>query len=269
MKKMIVTALAASLVLSLAGCGSKGAETEKTTAAAGETKEAGAEAAGTEAAGGTLVMATNAEFPPYEYREGDNVVGIDVEIGEAIAKSMGMELKVEDMAFDSIIVAVDAGKADVGLAGLTVTEDRLMNVNFSDPYTTATQVVIVKEDSPITSPNDLEGKKIGVQLGTTGDKYAGDIKDATVERYNKGFEAVQAMTQGKIDAVIIDREPAKVFVEQNEGIKMLDEAYTEEEYAIAIKKDNEELLKKVNTALADLKSSGELQKILDKYIKAQ
>ncbi len=269
MKKMIVTALAASLVLSLAGCGSKGAETEKTTAAAGETKEAGAEAAGTEAAGGTLVMATNAEFPPYEYREGDNVVGIDVEIGEAIAKSMGMELKVEDMAFDSIIVAVDAGKADVGLAGLTVTEDRLMNVNFSDPYTTATQVVIVKEDSPITSPNDLEGKKVGVQLGTTGDQYAGDIKDATVERYNKGFEAVQAMTQGKIDAVIIDREPAKVFVEQNEGIKMLDEAYTEEEYAIAIKKDNEELLKKVNTALADLKSSGELQKILDKYIKAQ
>lgn len=269
MKKMIVTALAASLVLSLAGCGSKGAETEKTTAAAGETKEAGAEAAGTEAAGGTLVMATNAEFPPYEYREGDNVVGIDVEIGEAIAKSMGMELKVEDMAFDSIIVAVDAGKADVGLAGLTVTEDRLMNVNFSDPYTTATQVVIVKEDSPITSPNDLEGKKIGVQLGTTGDQYAGDIKDATVERYNKGFEAVQAMTQGKIDAVIIDREPAKVFVEQSEGIKMLDEAYTEEEYAIAIKKDNEELLKKVNTALADLKSSGELQKILDKYIKAQ
>ncbi|WP_395028663.1 basic amino acid ABC transporter substrate-binding protein [Robinsoniella sp.] len=269
MKKMIVTALAASLVLSLAVCGSKGAETEKTTAAAGETKEAGAEAAGTEAAGGTLVMATNAEFPPYEYREGDNVVGIDVEIGEAIAKSMGMELKVEDMAFDSIIVAVDAGKADVGLAGLTVTEDRLMNVNFSDPYTTATQVVIVKEDSPITSPNDLEGKKIGVQLGTTGDQYAGDIKDATVERYNKGFEAVQAMTQGKIDAVIIDREPAKVFVEQNEGIKMLDEAYTEEEYAIAIKKDNEELLKKVNTALADLKSSGELQKILDKYIKAQ
>lgn len=269
MKKMIVTALAATLVLSLAGCGSKGAETEKTTAAAGETKEAGAEAEGTEAAGGTLVMATNAEFPPYEYREGDNVVGIDVEIGEAIAKSMGMELKVEDMAFDSIIVAVDAGKADVGLAGLTVTEDRLMNVNFSDPYTTATQVVIVKEDSPITSPNDLEGKKVGVQLGTTGDQYAGDIKDATVERYNKGFEAVQAMTQGKIDAVIIDREPAKVFVEQNEGIKMLDEAYTEEEYAIAIKKDNEDLLKKVNTALEDLKSSGELQKILDKYIKAQ
>lgn len=269
MKKMIVTALAASLILSLAGCGSKGAETEKTTAAAGETKEAGAEAAGTEATGGTLVMATNAEFPPYEYREGDNVVGIDVEIGEAIAKSMGMELKVEDMAFDSIIVAVDAGKADVGLAGLTVTEDRLMNVNFSDPYTTATQVVIVKDDSPITSPNDLEGKKIGVQLGTTGDQYAGDIKDATVERYNKGFEAVQAMTQGKIDAVIIDREPAKVFVEQNVGIKMLDEAYTEEEYAIAIKKDNEELLKKVNTALAELKSSGELQKILDKYIKAQ
>ena len=156
-----------------------------------------------------------------------------------------------------------------GLAGMTVTEDRLENVDFSDTYAHATQVVIVKEDSDIASPDDLEGKKIGVQLGTTGDIYAGDIKDATVERYNKGFEAVQALTQDKIDAVVIDGEPAKVFVKENEGLKMLDEAFTEEDYAIAVAKGNDELLDKINTALGELKDSGELDKIVDKYITAE
>ena len=177
--------------------------------------------------------------------------------------------KIEDMAFDSIIPAVTSGKADIGLAGMTVTEDRLENVDFSDTYAHATQVVIVKEDSDIASPDDLEGKKIGVQLGTTGDIYAGDIKDATVERYNKGFEAVQALTQDKIDAVVIDGEPAKVFVKENEGLKMLDEAFTEEDYAIAVAKGNDELLDKINTALGELKDSGELDKIVDKYITAE
>ena len=152
---------------------------------------------------------------------------------------------------------------------MTVTEDRLENVDFSDTYAHATQVVIVKEDSDIASPDDLEGKKIGVQLGTTGDIYAGDIKDATVERYNKGFEAVQALAQGKIDAVVIDGEPAKVFVKENEGLKMLDEAFTEEDYAIAVAKGNDELLDKINTALGELKDSGELDKIVDKYITAE
>ena len=218
---------------------------------------------------GTLVMATNAEFPPYEYYEGENVVGIDADIAAAVADKLGMELKIEDMAFDSIIPAVTSGKADIGLAGMTVTEDRLENVDFSDTYAHATQVVIVKEDSDIASPDDLEGKKIGVQLGTTGDIYAGDIKDATVERYNKGFEAVQALTQDKIDAVVIDGEPAKVFVKENEGLKMLDEAFTEEDYAIAVAKGNDELLDKINTALGELKDSGELDKIVDKYITAE
>ena len=218
---------------------------------------------------GTLVMATNAEFPPYEYYEGENVVGIDADIAAAVADKLGMELKIEDMAFDSIIPAVTFGKADIGLAGMTVTEDRLENVDFSDTYAHATQVVIVKEDSDIASPDDLEGKKIGVQLGTTGDIYAGDIKDATVERYNKGFEAVQALAQGKIDAVVIDGEPAKVFVKENEGLKMLDEAFTKEDYAIAVAKGNDELLDKINTALGELKDSGELDKIVDKYITAE
>ena len=154
---------------------------------------------------------------------------------------------------------------------MTVNEDRLKNVDFTDPYTTASQVIIVKEDSEIAGPDDLKGKYIGVQLGTTGDIYASDYEadGSTIERYNKGFEAVQAMQQGKIDAVVIDQEPAKVFVSQNEGIKILDEALTVEEYAIAVKKGNTELLAQVNGALAELKESGELQAIIDKYISAE
>ena len=216
-------------------------------------------------------MATNAEFPPYEYHDGGDIVGIDVEVAEAIAGKLGMTLEVEDIAFDSIIPELESGKADIGVAGMTVNEDRLKNVDFTDPYTTASQVIIVKEDSEIAGPDDLKGKHIGVQLGTTGDIYASDYEadGSTIERYNKGFEAVQAMQQGKIDAVVIDQEPAKVFVSQNEGIKILDEALTVEEYAIAIKKGNTELLDQVNGALAELKESGELQAIIDKYISAE
>ena len=215
-----------------------------------------------------LVMATNAEFPPYEFYEGKEVVGIDADIAAAVAEEMGMELEIEDMAFDSIITAVTSGKADIGAAGMTVTEDRLENVDFTDTYATATQVIIVKEDSAIAGPDDLTGKKIGVQLGTTGDIYADDIEDATVERYNKGFEAVQALQQGKIDAVVIDGEPAKEFVKEAEGLKILDEAFTEEEYAIAVKKGNDELKEKINDALANLKESGKLDEIVAKYISA-
>lgn len=217
----------------------------------------------------TLTMATNAEFPPYEYREGENFVGIDVEIAQAIADDLDKELVIEDMAFDSVIAAVQSGKADLGIAGLTVDEDRLANVNFSDSYTTATQVVIIKNGSAVASPDDLVGKKIGVQLGTTGAAYAGDIEDATVEQYNKGFEAVQALLQDKLDAVIIDREPARVFVSQNEGLMILDEEFTVEDYAIAIAKNNTELLNEVNASLEKLKSSGKLQEIIDKYITSE
>ena len=216
-----------------------------------------------------LVMATNAEFPPYEYHEGENIVGIDVEIAQAIADEVGAELVIEDMAFDSILTAVQSGKADMGIAGLTITEDRLQNVDFSNSYAIATQVIIVNQDSAIDDPDDLGGKTIGVQLGTTGDIYAEDIEDATIERYNKGFEAVQALLQNKVDAVIIDNEPAKVFVEQNEGIRIVDKEFTVEEYAIAVKKGNSDLLEKVNKAIEKLQESGKLQEIVDKYIKAE
>ena len=250
-KKLLSLVLVAAMALAAVACGSK--------------EEAPAETSDKE----VLVMATNAEFPPYEYYEGQEIVGIDAEIAAAVAEKLGCELKIEDMAFDSIIAAVSSGKADFGLAGMTVTEKRLESVNFSDTYAHATQVVIVPEGSDIASVADLDGKKVGVQLGTTGDIYAEDIADATIERYNKGFEAVQALSQGKIDAVIIDNEPAKVFVAENEGLVLLDEAFTEEDYAMAIAKENTELLEKVNKALAELKEDGTLQSIVDKYIAAE
>jgi len=220
-----------------------------------------------------LVMATNAAFPPYEYRdEGDKIIGIDAEIMEVICKEIGMTLQIDDMEFDSIIPAVQSGKADVGAAGMTITEDRLQTIDFSHSYTTAKQVIIVSEGSSITSPDDLEGKIVGVQLGTTGDLYmTWDYEDeglATVDRYNKGNEAVLALTQGKVDAVVIDNEPAKVFVSQNEGLTILETEYVIEEYALAISKDKPELLEKVNNALVKLQDNGTIQKIIDKYIKA-
>lgn len=250
-KKVISVMLAAACVAGLAACGSSDSSSEGGDST--EEKD-------------TLVMATNAEFPPYEYYEGQDIVGIDVDIANAIADELGMALKIEDMAFDSIIAAVTSGKADFGAAGMTVDPDREKEVNFTDTYAEATQVIIVNEDSTIAGPDDLVGKKIGVQLGTTGDMYVSDIEDATVERYNKGFEAVQALTQDKIDAVVIDGEPAKKFVESAEGTKILDEAYTQEEYAIVVAKDNEELLEQINGAIADLKESGKLDEIVAKYI---
>lgn len=259
-KKLVSLVLAAACVFSMAACGSSGNDSagdSQDTAQTSETEETDqedAEDASGEDSGedGTLIMATNAEFPPYEYHDGGEIVGIDAEIAQAIADELGMTLEIEDMAFDSIITAVSSGKADMGLAGMTVDPDRQKNVNFSDTYATAAQVIIVKEDSETARPDDLVGKKIGVQLGTTGDIYAEDIEDAEIERYNKGMEAVQALQQDKIDAVVIDGEPAKVFVEENEGLKVLDEPLTEEEYAIAIAKDNDDLLEKVNTGSGDI-----------------
>ena len=216
---------------------------------------------------GTLVMATNAEFEPYEYHEGDDIVGIDADIAQAICDKLGYELKIEDMEFDSILPAVQSGKADFGAAGMTVTEDRATQVDFSDSYYTGVQVIIVTDDSDITEPDDLKGKKIGVQQGTTGDIYStDDFGDDNVERFNKGMEAVQALQQGKIDAVIIDNQPAKTFVEENEGLKILETSYVEEDYALAIKKGNDDLVKKVNDAIKELKEDGTFDKIVAKYI---
>lgn len=254
-KKVFSLVLAIVCVLAMTACGNSGDGNAQGGTDDADKKE-------------TLVMATNAEFPPYEYYEGQEIVGIDVEIAQAIADELGMELEIEDMAFDSIVGAVAGGKADFGAAGMTVDPDRAEQVNFTDTYAHSSQVVIVKEGSEIATPDDLVGKTVGVQLGTTGDMFADDIEDATVERYNKGFEAVQALTQDKIDAVIIDREPAKAFVKETKGLVILDESFTEEDYAIIVAKENDELLEKINNALASLKESGKLDEIVAKYITA-
>ncbi|MDY5477701.1 MAG: basic amino acid ABC transporter substrate-binding protein [Enterocloster clostridioformis] len=287
-KKVLAITMAALMAASLTACGGGAKDTAAADTAAATTEEkaedttaaeskdeTSAEAAETEAAkdaaGGKLIMATNAEFPPYEYHDGDAVVGIDAEIAKAIADELGMELEIEDIAFDSIIPEIVSGKADMGLAGMTVTEDRMQSVDFSDTYAKASQKIIVTEDSEIVSPDDLKGVIVGVQLGTTGDIYVSDLEadGTTVERYNKGFEAVQALSQGKIDAVVIDGEPAKTFVAETEGLKILDESFTDEEYAIAVKKGNTELLEKINGALKTLKDNGTLDEIVAKYIKAE
>ena len=228
------------------------------------------------AVSGKLIMATNAAFPPYEYMEGGKIAGIDAEIAEAIAKKLGLQLQIDDMEFDSITEAVKNGKADVGLAGMTVTDERKEEVDFTVSYATGVQVIIVTEDSKITSVDDLfaEGAMhtIGVQRNTTGDLYTTwDLEDygkATIERYSKGADAVQALKTGKVDCVVIDNEPAKAFVESVDGLKILATEYIQEQYAIAMNKENKELFEAVNKALQELIDDGTVKKIIDKYIPA-
>ena len=268
LKKIAALAAVAAMVVSMAACGSTNSDADKSTtgSAAEESQNAGKD---------TLVMATNAAFPPYEYVDGEEYKGIDIEISQAIADDLGMKLQVDDMDFDSIIPAITTGKADMSLAGMTVTEDRKKNVNFSDSYATGVQVIIVPEDSDITGPDDLSDKLIGVQQGTTGDICCSDTPENGgygedhVVAYQNGASAVQALKTGKVDAVVIDNEPAKAFVAENEGLKILDTEYITEDYAIAIAKDNTELLDKVNASLAKLKADGTVQSIIDKYIKAE
>lgn len=226
---------------------------------------------------GVLVMATNAAFPPYEYKEGDSFAGIDVEIATKIAEKLGLTLEIQDVEFGSIIGGVQSGKFDMGVAGMTVNEERLQSVNFTDSYATGVQVVIVNEGSAIASLDDLKADgsmKYGVQQDTTGDIYSsysvdeGGFGEENVIRYKTGADAVQALKSGKVDAVIIDNEPAKSFVAANEGLKILDTEYAVEDYAICIAKENTALLDAVNEALAELKADGTLQQIINKYIPA-
>ena len=278
MKKLFALLLTLAMVLSLAACGGKDAPAEEPADdTAVEESTENTEAALPTAVDGVLTMATNAAFPPYEYIEGGEIVGIDAEIAGAIAEKLGLEVQIEDMEFDAIIEAVKSGKADIGLAGMTVTPDRAEEVNFTASYATGVQVVIVTEDSAITSVDDLfaEGASnvIGVQRNTTGDLYTTwDLEDAglaTIDRYSKGAEAVQALKTGKVDCVVIDNEPAKAFVAEVEGLKILDTEYILEEYAGAMSKDNAELFEAVNVALEELIADGTVQAIIDAYISAE
>ena len=217
-----------------------------------------------------LTMATNAEFPPYEYVEEGKIVGIDAEIAALIAEKLGMELQIVDIAFDSIVPGVQSGKYDMGMAGLTVNDERLEKVNFSTSYATGVQVVIVAEDSAIKTLDDVSGKKIGVQTSTTGDIYAtDDFGEDAITRYDNGAVAVQALIAGKVDCVIIDNEPAKSYVAANEGLKILETEYAVEDYAICFNKADTELQEKVDGALKELIADGSVKNVIDKYIAAE
>ncbi len=244
-KKVLALVLAAVLaVVTFAGCGAKSSN--------------------------KLLMATNASFPPYEFKgDSGEIEGIDAEIAAAIAAKLGKELEIVDTEFGSIIGGVQSGKYDMGMAGMTVNEERKQSVNFSDTYAIGVQSIIVPEGSDIQTADDLEGKQIGVQQDTTGHIYAeDDYGQENVTPYKTGNDAVQALVSGKVDAVIIDNEPAKSYIAVNAGLKILDTAYAEEEYAICVAKENTELLDQINTALAELKADGTVDNIIAKYIPA-
>lgn len=285
-KTILSVLLALLLMLSFVACGGGEKDMEKATEAEEETEAAAEEtdteekpdvaeeAADTETGkaleDGVLDLATNAHFPPYEFYEGEEIVGIDPEIAQAIADYLGYEFEIHDMEFNNIIASIESGKVDGGIAGMTVTEDRLESVNFSDTYATGIQSIIVTQDSDIEGPDDLVDKIIGTQLGTTGYIFAqDDFGEENVLAFDKGADAVVALKSGKVDAVIIDNEPAKSFVAANDNLKVLETDYAVEDYAIALTKTNDALLEEVNEALTSLRESGELQKIVEKYIKAE
>jgi polar amino acid transport system substrate-binding protein len=224
---------------------------------------------------GKVVMTTNAEFEPFEFKDGDEIVGIDKEIAEKIAEKLGVELEITDIAFDSLIPSLNAGKADFIAAGMTATDERRKNVDFSDDYFNASQTIIVAADSDIAGREDLDGKVVGVQQGTTGDIYctnedgSGDISVKEVKRYPKGMDAVSDLMTGRVDAVVIDDFPAQKLVEKNpDKIKTLDEAMTEETYAIAVPLGSD-LVDVINEVIKDLNESGEMDKIVGKYISTE
>ena len=256
MKKYIALLLSVLMVASLfAGCGASGSSM---------TVESG-----------KLIMSTNAAFPPYEMVADDgSFMGIDVEIAGAIAEKLGLELVIDDMDFDAALLAVQQGKSDIVMAGVSVTEDRLLVMNFSDSYATGVQVVIVKEGSDVTMDN-LGEMMIGTQRGTTGYIYASDTPDNGgygedhVVAYENGASAVQALMNGQVDCVIIDSAPAQELVAANSGLAILEGNWVEESYAIGLNKENTELLEAVNKALAELTADGTVQSIIDKYISAE
>ena len=219
---------------------------------------------------GKLTMATNAAFPPYEMTtDAGEFEGIDIETAQAIADKLGLELQIDDMDFDAALLSVQQGKADIVMAGVTVTDERKAVMDFSDSYATGIQSIIVPEGSDIASPDDLAGKKIGTQRGTTGYIYCSDdFGDDAVVAYDNGLTAVQALNNGQVDAVVIDNAPAQEFVAANPGLKVLDTSYAEEDYAIGMAKGSS-LEAAVNAALEELKADGTLQAIVDKYITAE
>lgn len=249
------------------GCGNSATNTTNADVEAAQTTEASPEN-GTEPvdADNVIVMGTNAEFEPFEYRDGLDIVGFDVEIAKAVANKLGKELKIEDMAFDSLIMGLNNDKMDFIAAGMTATEERAQQVDFSESYFKSKQVIIVKADNTaIASADDLVGKTVGVQLGTTGDLFVSGTEGVTVVQVKKGTQAVMDLQNGKVDAVVIDEEPAKKMTADKEDVKILEVPFIEEEYAIAVKKGNTELLNTINETIKELKANGEYDKIYEQF----
>lgn len=282
MKKFLAMTMAVAMSLSLAACGGNGGSSSNASASSvsgsASTSQSG-QAAFTTVEDGKLILSTNAEFPPYEMRadgegyNGTGLEGIDIEVAGAIAEKLGLELEIDDMGFDAALEAAQNGKSDMVMAGVTITEDRLQVLDFTDSYATGIQVVIVKEGSDVTMDN-LGEKQIGTQMGTTGYIFASDTPENGgygedhVIGYDNGAVAVQALVNGQIDAVIIDDKPAKAYVEANPGLTILPSEWLVEDYAIGVQKGNTALLEAINNAVNELKADGTFQAILDKYIKA-
>ena len=277
MKKITALMLSSAMMLSLAACGgSASTETVSSETASSEAVST-EEAASADAAelttvnAGKLTMSTNAAFPPYEMTtDSGELEGIDIDVAAAVAEKLGLELQVDDMDFDAALLAAQNGKSDIVMAGVTVTDERQKVMDFSDTYAEGIQSIIVPKDSDIASADDLTGKAIGTQRGTTGYIYCtDDFGEDNVIAYDDGLTAVQALNNGQVDAVVIDNAPAKSFVEANPGLKILDTAYAQEDYAIGVAKGNTALLDAINGALEELQADGTLQAIVDKYITAE
>ena len=272
-RRSFMAAAAVSVAaLALTACGGSASSAASSVASSAASSEAASSAAAelTTVEAGKLTMATNATFPPYEMTtDSGEIEGIDVDTAKAIAEKLGLELQIDDMDFDAALLSVQQGKADIVMAGVTVTDERKAVMDFSDSYATGIQSIIVPNDSDIASPDDLAGKKIGTQRGTTGYIYCSDdFGDDNVVAYDDGLTAVQALNNGQVDAVVIDNAPAKEFVAANPGLVILDTSYAEEDYAIGMAKGSS-LEDAVNAALKELKADGTLQSIVDKYITAE
>ena len=288
MKKLTALLLGAAMAFSLAACSgtdsssSESTAPESSSAAEDTSSEASSEEASSTASAetasydvetvedGVLIMSTNAAFPPYEMtNDAGEYEGIDVEMAGEIAKRLSLELQIDDMDFDAALLAVQQGKSDIAMAGITITEDRLVNMDFSNTYANGVQSVIVPEGSDITSPDDLAGKLVGVQRGTTGYTFCIDeFGEDAVAPFADGNTAVQNLVSGKVDAVVIDNAPAQEYVAANPGLKILDTAFADEDYAIGVAKGNTQLLDAINSILDEMEADGTTQAIIDKYISA-
>ena len=271
-RRSFMAAAAVSVAaLAMTACGGSASSAASSVASSAASSETASSAAAelTTVEAGKLTMATNAAFPPYEMTtDAGEFEGIDVDTAKAIAEKLGLELQIDDMDFDAALLSVQQGKADIVMAGVTVTDERKAVMDFSDSYATGIQSIIVPNDSEIATPDDLAGKKIGTQRGTTGYIYCSDdFGDENVVAYDDGLTAVQALNNGQVDAVVIDNAPAQEFVAANPGLKVLDTSYAEEDYAIGVAKGSA-LEDAVNKALEELKADGTLQAIVDKYINA-